>query len=153
MLNMADGCLLLIDAVEGPMPQTRFVLRKALRDRPAADRRHQQDRPPQRAIRREVLNLTQDLFLDLATDAEQLDFPVLYANRQRGPRRARPRRRSADDLQPLFDAIVRARPGAGGDPEAPLQMLVTTLDYDDYRGKIAIGRIFGPDAARATRSR
>src|SRR5690348_14743427 len=136
VLNMADGCLLLVDAVEGPMPQTRFVLQKAFEiglkpivvinkiDRPSA-------RPA------DVLNLTQDLFLELATDAEQLDFPVLYANAKEGRASFTPDA-LGDDLQPLFEAIVQHVPAPVGDIDAPLQMLVSTLDYDDYRGKIAI---------------
>jgi GTP-binding protein len=140
VLNMADGCLLLVDAVEGPMPQTRFVLRKAFEiglkpilvinkiDRPSA-------RPA------EVLNLTQDLFLELATDAEQLDFPILYANAKEGWASFDASERG-EDLQPLFETILRYVPAPVGDVAAPLQLLVTTLDYDDYRGKIAIGRIF-----------
>lgn len=146
VLNMADGCLLLVDAVEGPMPQTRFVLRKALEiglrpvlvinkiDRPAA-------RPA------EVLAMTQDLFLELATDADQLDFPVIYANGKAGIATndlAVP----ATDLRPLFEAIIRHVPPPMGDRDEPLQMLVTTLDYDDYTGKIAIGRIHNGRIAR-----
>lgn len=139
VLNMADGCLLLIDSVEGPMPQTRFVLRKAFEiglkpivvvnkiDRPSA-------RPA------EVLNLTQDLFLELATDAEQLDFPVLYANAKEG-RASFDAAQLGEDMQPLFETIIRHVPAPAGDATAPLQLLVTTLDYDDYRGKIVIGRI------------
>jgi GTP-binding protein len=146
VLNMADGCLLLVDAVEGPMPQTRFVLRKALEiglrpvlvvnkiDRPAA-------RPE------EVLHLTQDLFLELATDADQLDFPVLYANGKAGTATTDPAT-PGTDLRPLFEAIVRHIPPPMGDREAPLQLLVTTLDADEYTGKIAIGRIVNGRIAR-----
>jgi GTP-binding protein len=139
VLNMADGCLLLVDAVEGPMPQTRFVLRKAFEIglRPIVVI-NKIDRPSARAP--EVLNLTQDLFLDLATDAEQLDFPVLYANAKEGRASTDPEQ-LAGDLQPLLEAIVHHVPAPVGDADAPLQLLVTTLDYDDYRGKIAIGRI------------
>jgi GTP-binding protein len=139
VLNMADGCLLLVDAVEGPMPQTRFVLRKAFEIglRPIAVI-NKIDRPSARPS--EVLELTQDLFLELATDAEQLDFPVLYANAKEG-RAAYSPSELGDDLQPLFEAIVQHVPAPVGDSEAPLQLLVTTLDYDDYRGKFAIGRI------------
>ena len=140
VLNMADGCLLLVDAVEGPMPQTRFVLRKAFEmglrpilviskiDRPSA-------RPA------EVLTLTQDLFLDLATDAEQLDFPVLYVNAKEGRASLDPAQ-LGEDLIPLFEAILKHVPPPAGDRTAPLQFLVTTLAYDDYRGKLAIGRLF-----------
>ncbi len=139
VLNMADGCLLLIDAVEGPMPQTRFVLTKALElglrpivvinkiDRPSA-------RPE------EVLSLTQDLFLDLATDEAQLDFPVIYAIAKRGVAGTSPDA-LADDLRPLFEAIVEHVPAPRADADAPLRLLATTLDYDPHRGRIAIGRI------------
>jgi GTP-binding protein len=139
VLNMADGCLLLVDAVEGPMPQTRFVLRKAFEIglRPIVVI-NKIDRPSARPA--EVLDLTQDLFLELATDAEQLDFPVLYANAKEG-RAAYTPWDLGEDLQPLFEAIVQHVPAPVGDAEAPLQLLVTTLDYDDYRGKFAIGRI------------
>ncbi|GAC1436716.1 MAG: translational GTPase TypA [Chloroflexota bacterium] len=139
VLTMADGCLLLVDAVDGPMPQTRFVLRKAFAmglspivvinkvDRPTA-------RPDW------VLAATQDLFLELATDAEQLDFPVLYTIAREG--RAGP---SPDaigpDLQPLFEAIVEYVPAPVVDLDAPFQMLVTNLGYDNYVGRLAIGRI------------
>jgi GTP-binding protein len=140
VLNMADGCLLLVDAVEGPMPQTRFVLRKAFEiglrpivvvnkiDRPAA-------RPA------EVLSMTQDLFLDLATHEEQLDFPVIYSVAKQGTATLDPNT-PGSDFRPLFEAILHYIPAPVADVEAPLQMLVTTLDYDDYRGKIAVGRIF-----------
>ena len=146
VLNMADGCLLLVDAVEGPMPQTRFVLRKALEiglrtvlvvnkiDRPAA-------RPA------EVVALTQDLFLELATDADQLDFPILYANAKAGAASTDPNV-PGEDLRPLFEAIVHHVPPPMGDREAPLQLLVTALDYDDYTGKIAIGRLANGRVAR-----
>jgi len=139
VLNMADGCLLLVDAVEGPMPQTRFVLRKAFEIglRPIVVI-NKIDRPSARPA--EVLNLTQDLFLELATDAEQLDFPVLYANAKEGRAASSPDA-LGDDLQPLFEAIVQHVPAPVGDLESPLQLLVSTLDFDDYRGKIAIGRI------------
>jgi GTP-binding protein len=146
VLNMADGCLLLVDAVEGPMPQTRFVLRKALEiglrpllvinkiDRPAA-------RPA------EVLAMTEALFLELATDADQLDFPVLYANAKAGTASTDPAV-PGTDLRPLFDAIISHVPPPMGDAEAPLQMLVTALDADEYVGKIVIGRIRNGSVAR-----
>jgi GTP-binding protein len=139
VLNMADGCLLLVDAVEGPMPQTRFVLRKAFEIglRPIVVI-NKIDRPSARP--EVVLNLTQDLFLELATDAEQLDFPVLYANAKEGWA-STSASEQGHDLQPLLEAIVQHVPPPVGDREAPLQLLVTALDYDDYRGKIAIGRI------------
>ncbi|MDP9372037.1 MAG: translational GTPase TypA [Chloroflexota bacterium] len=139
VLNMADGCLLLVDAVEGPMPQTRFVLTRALElglrpivvinkiDRPSA-------RPE------EVLALTQDLFLDLATDADQLDFPTIYTIAKLGVAGTSPDA-LADDLRPLFEAILDHVPAPRAEIDAPLRMLVTTLDYDPHRGRIAIGRV------------
>ena len=139
VLNMADGCLLLIDAVEGPMPQTRFVLQKAfeLGLRPVVvinkiDRRDA--RPGQ------VLGWTQDLFLELATSEDQLDFPVIYTIAREGIARLH-LEDTNQDLGPLFEAIIRYVPAPVVDKEAPFQLLVTTLDYDDYKGKYAIGRI------------
>jgi GTP-binding protein len=139
VLNMADGCILLIDAVEGPMPQTRFVLQKALELnlQPIVvinkiDRRD--------ARIEQVLEWTQDLFLELATRDEHLDFPVLYAIGRDGVAMYSPddERR---DLEPLFETIINTVPAPKVDPDAPLQLLVAALDYDDYKGKYAIGRI------------
>jgi GTP-binding protein len=139
VLNMADGCLLLVDAVEGPMPQTRFVLKKALELglKPILvinkiDRRD--------ARVEQVLSWTQDLFLELATHADQLDFPVIYAIARDGVARYAPEDDNAD-LVPLFETILAHVPAPVVDDEAPFQLLVTTLDYDDYKGKYAIGRI------------
>src|SRR5437870_2626532 len=139
VLNMADGCLLLVDAVEGPMPQTRFVLRKAFETglKPIVvinkvDR--QNARPGQ------ILELVQDLFLELATDAEQLDFPVVYAVGREGTADVQPEIRG-DNLEPLFETVLRHVPPPVVDPAGSVQMLVTTLDYDDYKGKFAIGRL------------
>jgi GTP-binding protein len=115
---MVDGVMLLVDASEGPLPQTRFVLRKAL-ERGSADRRHQQDRPARRPPQ-EVLNEIYDLFIDLDATEEQLDFPVLYTN-ARATARPPPIRSPGEDLRPLFDAIVehipppRATRGAAAD--------------------------------------
>ncbi len=146
VLNMADGCLLLVDAVEGPMPQTRFVLRKALEIglRPVVVI-NKIDRPAARIP--EVVSMTQDLFLELATDADQLDFPILYANGKAGIATTDPAVPGAD-LRPLFDAIVRHVPPPMADAEAPLQLLVTTLDADEYTGKIVVGRIHNGRVAR-----
>jgi GTP-binding protein len=139
VMNMVDGVLLLVDAVDGPMPQTRFVLRKALRmghkaivvinkvDRKNAD--------PDAAV-----NKTFDLFIELGADDRQSEFPIIYTNaltQQAGV--------TADlgpDLQPLFEAILAHIPAPRVDAEAPLQALVTTLGYDEYKGVIAVGRIF-----------
>ncbi|MCY4417447.1 MAG: translational GTPase TypA [Chloroflexi bacterium] len=139
VMNMADGCLLLVDAVDGPMPQTTYVLRQALEQNvtPMVVI-NKIDRPEARVA--EVEAMVQDLFLELATDADQLDFPVLYASAKQGwatddldgP---------ATDMQPLFDAILDSVPLPTGDPDAPMQMLVAALDYDNYLGQVAIGRI------------
>jgi GTP-binding protein len=139
VLGMADGCLLLVDAAEGPMPQTRFVLQKAfqvgLKPIVVINKIDRKDARPA-----EVLGLTQDLFLDLATRDDQLDFPVLYAIAREGIAR-----RSLDDdsadFQPLFETILETVPPPEVDVEAPVQLLVTALDWDDYKGKYAIGRI------------
>ncbi|MEZ4767251.1 MAG: translational GTPase TypA [Caldilineales bacterium] len=139
VLNMVDGVLLLVDAAEGPMPQTRFVLRKALQMGHRAvvvinkvDRR---DAEPQR-----VLNETFELFLELGATDDQADFPVIYTVATTG--RAGLTEELGPDLQPLFEAILRHIPCPEVDPDAPLQVLVTTLAYDNYRGLTAVGRIF-----------
>ncbi|HVL65959.1 MAG TPA: translational GTPase TypA [Vicinamibacterales bacterium] len=140
VLSMVDGVLLLVDASEGPLPQTRFVLRKAL------ERRltpivviNKIDRPDARV--QEVLNEVYDLFIDLDATEEQLDFPVLYTSARAGTS-SRSMDERGTDLRPLFDAIVDGVPPPKGDPDAPLQMLVANLDSSDYLGRIAIGRIF-----------
>ena len=140
IMNMADGCLLLVDAVDGPMPQTRYVLQQALRQNvtPMVVI-NKIDRPEARV--HEVVEMVQDLFLELATKSEQLDFPVLYASAREGYAVAdldSPRQ----DMQPLFDAILEVIPPPSGDAEGPLQMLVAALDYDNYLGQVAIGRVF-----------
>src|SRR3954466_5677569 len=139
VLNMADGCLLLVDAAEGPMPQTRYVLRKAFEAglRPIVII-NKVDRNNARPA--EVLHLTQDLFLELATDAEQLDFPILYAIGREG-RAGHAPDALADDLVPLFDTILERVPAPGGDPEGPFQQMVASLDYDPHLGRIALGRV------------
>ncbi len=138
VLNMADGCLLLIDAAEGPMPQTRFVLRKALEIglRPIVVI-NKIDRP--NAHPEQALQATQDLFLDLATESEQLEFPVLYSIAKQGVASTDPTT-IGTDLQPLFQAIVDTVPPPTVE-DGSLQLLVTALGYDSYRGRIAIGRI------------
>ncbi len=139
VLNMADGCLLLVDAVEGPMPQTRTVLQRALQLglRPIVVI-NKVDRANARPA--EVLSLTQDVFLELATDADQLDFPVLYTIAREGRAGLAPDSLEPD-LRPLFDMIVEHIPAPAVDPDGPVQMLVASLDYDPHRGRIAIGRI------------
>jgi GTP-binding protein len=139
-LSMVDGVMLLVDASEGPLPQTRFVLRKAL------ERRlipivvvNKIDRSDART--KEVLNEVYDLFIDLDATEEQLDFPVLYTNAREGTA-------TTDlavpgvDLRPLFDAVIKHMPPPHGSPSAPLQALVANLDASDYLGRLAIGRIF-----------
>ncbi len=139
IMNMVDGCLLLVDAVEGPMPQTRYVLRQALEQkvRPLVVI-NKIDRPEARA--EQVAELVQDLFLELATDADQLDFPVLYASARQGFAVADPSQ-PGRNMEPLFQAILDTVPPPSGDPSAPLQMLVAALDYDNYLGPIGIGRV------------
>lgn len=139
VLNMADGCLLLVDAVEGPMPQTRAVLGQALAlglkpivvvnkvDRPIA-------RPDV------VVSRTQDLFLDLATDPDQLEFPVVYAIAREG-KAGLEAESLLDSLQPLLDTILETVPQPDVNPEGPLQLQIAALGFDPHRGRIAIGRI------------
>src|SRR5215471_18259724 len=139
VLGMADGALLIVDAAEGPMPQTRFVLHKAfeLHLRPIVVI-NKVDRRDARADW--VLDATSDLFLDLATDDAQLEFPVLYAIAREGKAGSAPDRLE-DNLQPLFDTILDHVPPPEGDATAPLQVQVTTLDYDNHLGRFAIGRV------------
>ena len=138
-LTMVDGVLLLVDASEGPLPQTRFVLRKAL----------EQGLPPIVVINKidrkdarpaEVLNEVYDLFIDLDANEEQIDFPVLYANAKAGTASLEATE-SGQDLRPLLGAIVDRIPPPVGDPDAVLQVLVANLDSSDYLGRIAIGRV------------
>ena len=139
VMNMADGCLLLVDAVDGPMPQTTYVLRQALQQNvtPMVVI-NKIDRPEARTA--EVVTMIQDLFLELATEVEQLDFPVLYASARDGYATTDPGI-PGTDMQPLFDAIVKSVPPPSGDMTAPLQMLVAALDYDNYLGQVSVGRI------------
>ena len=138
VIKMADGCLLLVDSVEGPMPQTKFVLRQALMKglKPIVVI-NKIDRSSSRID--EVVRATQDLFLELVTNADQLDFPVLYASARDGTAVAEPGT-EGKDLVPLFECILQQVPPPTIE-EGPFQMLVCSLDYDSYKGKIAIGRI------------
>src|SRR2546428_947933 len=139
-LSMVDGVLLLVDASEGPLPQTRFVLRKALERRlPPIVVVNKIDPPDARGPG--VLNEIYDLFIDLDATEEQLDFPVLYTNARTGTASLDPDA-PGQDLRPLFDAVVQYVPPPRGNPDAPLQILVANLDSSDYVGRIAIGRIF-----------
>ncbi len=140
VLRMADGCLLLVDAAEGPMPQTRFVLRKALehRLRPlvVVNKVDRPDARPQ-AVVDEVL----DLFISLGADETQIDYPVIFASGRNGTCSLTPDG-PATDLGPLFDAILRVVPEPSGDAASPLRMQVASLDYNDYVGRIGIGRVY-----------
>ncbi len=141
VLTMADGCLLLIDAAEGPMPQTRFVLKKALEmklkvivvvnkvDKPGAD--------PHGA-----LDKTFELFLELGADDKAADFPIVYASGKQGLAGLEADITTMKDIGPLFDAILQHIPAPTGDPAKPLQMLVTTLSRDDFKGRIATAKIY-----------
>jgi GTP-binding protein len=139
-LKMVDGVMLLIDASEGPLPQTRFVLRKALEsDLPPIVLINKIDRPDARP--QAVLNDVYDLFIDLDATEDQLDFPVLYCNARKGTCRRSPDGPETT-LELLFDEILRSVPAPRFDPAMPLQLLVTNLDWDDYLGRLAIGRVF-----------
>jgi len=147
-LRMVDGVLLLVDASEGPLPQTRYVLQKALQAHlPPIVVLNKIDRSDARA--KEVLDEIYDLFIDLDATEDQLSFPVLYTNAKTGVAH-----RKLDDgstnLQPLFEAIVSAIPAPSGDPAGPLQVQVTNLDYSDFLGRIAIGRVFSGTLRRGS---
>ncbi len=139
-LKMVDGVMLLVDASEGPLPQTRYVLSKALE----ANLKpilviNKIDRPDARP--QEVLNEVYDLFIDLDAKEEQLDFPVLYTNAKTGTAAVH-QGAAGEDLRPLFDAIVGTIPAPQGDADGVLQILVANLDYSDYLGRLAIARVF-----------
>jgi len=139
-LKMVDGVMLLVDASEGPLPQTRYVLSKALEAHmPVIVVVNKIDRPDARA--QEVLNEVYDLFIDLDAKENQLDFPVLYTNAKAGTA-SLDAAKQGPDLQPLFDAIVKTIQPPKGDAKGPLQILVANLDYSDYLGRIAIARVF-----------
>jgi GTP-binding protein TypA/BipA len=139
-LKMVDGVMLLVDASEGPLPQTRYVLSKALEaNLPPILVINKIDRPDARA--QEVLNEVYDLFIDLDAKEDQIDFPVLYTNAKAGTA-STDIKGGGEDLRPLFDAIVRTTPEPKGDPTGPLQILVANLDYSDYLGRLAIARVF-----------
>lgn len=140
VLKMVDGVLLLVDAFEGPMPQTRFVLKKALAlDLPAIVVVNKVDRPNARS--EQVIDEVLELFIDLGADDSQIEFPVVFASARGGFAKLK-LGDSSKDLKPLFDTIIEYIPAPVGDSQAPLQMLITTLDYDEYVGRIAIGRVF-----------
>ena len=148
VMNMVDGVLLLVDAVDGPMPQTKFVLRQALRrghrailvinkiDRPQARPNH-------------VLNATFDLFLDLGATEEQAEYETIFTNAITGSS-GTDHRHIGPTLEPLFEAILATIPPPEVDATAPLQLLVTTTSYDDYKGRIAVGRLQSGSIRRAS---
>ena len=139
-LKIVDGVMLLVDASEGPLPQTRYVLMKALEAKlPPIVVINKIDRPDARVP--EVLNEIYDLFIDLDATEDQLDFPVLYTVAKTGVAKTSMEDDSTN-LKPLFDAILRHIPAPAGDPDDVLQMLVANLDYSDYLGRLAIGRVF-----------
>ena len=138
-LNMVDGVMLLVDATEGPLPQTRFVLGKALsHGLPPIVVINKIDRPDRRI--QEVLDEVYDLFIDLDATEEQLDFPVLYTNAKAGIALTDPEGKGRD-LVPLFEAIIASIPAPAYDPGSPLQFLVTNLQHSDYVGRIAVGKV------------
>jgi len=139
-LKLVDGVLLLVDASEGPLPQTRYVLRKALEAKlppiVVINKIDRNDARPQ-----EVVNEVYDLFIDLDATEEQLDFPILYCISKNGI--ARPSLDApSENLQPLFEAILKTIPPPAGEPGGTLQLLVANLDYSEYHGRLALGRIF-----------
>ena len=139
-LKMVDGVMLLVDASEGPLPQTRYVLGKALEaGLPPILVINKIDRSDARP--QEVLNEVYDLFIDLDAKEEQLDFPVLYTNAKTGTA-SKDIKGGGEDLQPLFDTILNTIPESKGDASGPLQILVANLDYSDYLGRLAIARVF-----------
>ena len=138
-LNMVDGAILLVDASEGPLPQTRFVVKKALAKKlPIVVVINKIDRGDARI--EEVINEVYDLFIDLDANEKQIEFPILYTNGKRGIAHQKPGDPS-EDLKPLFDTICSTIPGPDTDDEQVPQFLVTNLDYDPYLGQIAIGRL------------
>ncbi len=139
-LKLVDGVMLLVDASEGPLPQTRYVLMKALEARlPQIVVINKIDRPDARI--QEVLNEIYDLFIDLDATEDQLGFPVIFTNAREGIAKAGPVG-SESDLRVLFEAILAHIPAPVGDPDGVLQLLVANLDYSDYLGRLAIGRVF-----------
>src|SRR6202020_620020 len=139
-LKMGDGGMLLVDASEGPLPQTRYVLSKALEAHlPPILVINKIDRADARP--QEVVNEVYDLFIDLDAKEHQIDFPILYTNAKAGTA-STDIKGGGEDLRPLFDAIIKTIPVPKGDASGPLQILVANLDYSDYLGRLAIARVF-----------
>lgn len=139
ILLMVDGVLLLVDAFEGCMPQTRFVLKKALKlgKKPVVVV-NKIDRPGARPA--EVVDEVLDLFIELGADEDQIEFPIVYASAKNGYAYVDENQKS-DNLKPLFETIINEIPEPQGDPEGPLQILISNIDYDDYIGRIGVGRV------------
>jgi len=141
VLSMADGCLLLVDAKEGPMPQTRFVLKKALAFKHkiivVINKIDKDGANPAAAV-----NKTFDLFVELGADDRALDFPIVYASAKQGKAGHEADLSKMADITPIFETILKEIPVPTGDADKPLQMLVTTLAADSFKGKIAVGRIY-----------
>ena len=139
VLGMVDGCLLLVDAAEGPMPQTRFVLRKAieldLKPIVVINKIDRMDARPE-----EVVNLVFDLMADLGASDEQLDFPILYSVAREG-KAFKDLEEPRDDMRELFETVLQEIPAPEADLDAPFQMVVTNLDYSEYLGRIVLGRV------------
>ncbi|MGN0133290.1 MAG: GTP-binding protein, partial [Anaerotignum sp.] len=139
VLKMGDGVVLVVDAFEGPMPQTKFVLRKALElNHPVVVCVNKVDRPEARP--NEVIDEVLELFMELDANDDQLDSPFVFASARGGYASEDPTAREGD-MKPLFEAIINHIPGPKGDPEAPLQALISTIDYSEYLGRIGIGKI------------
>lgn len=140
VLTLADGCLLVVDAKEGPMPQTRFVLKKALgmkhRIVVVVNKVDKPDARPEWALDKIL-----DLFLELGADDATADFPVVYASAKRGLAGTEPDLGKMKDINPVFEAILKYVPPPNADPRAPLQMLITNLSADEFKGRVAIGRV------------
>jgi GTP-binding protein len=148
VLTMTDGCLLLVDAKEGPMPQTRFVLKKALEKKlkiiVVVNKIDKSD-----ARIHHVLDKTLDLFIELGADDDTADFPIVYASAKEGKAGLEPDLTTMTDISPIFDAVLKHIPSPIVDATKPLQLLVTTLGRDDYKGRIAIGRVYNGSLKQA----
>ncbi|MFA6428120.1 MAG: translational GTPase TypA [Candidatus Buchananbacteria bacterium] len=141
VLNMADGCLLLVDAKEGPMPQTRFVLKKALQQKlRIIVVINKIDKPDARS--HYALDKTFELFMELGADDKTLDFPVLYAAAKQGKAGLQEKLADMTDVTPIFDTIIKEVPPPSGDDDLPLQIMINTVAGDNFKGRIAIGRIY-----------
>ncbi len=141
VLSMAEGCLLLVDAKEGPMPQTRFVLKKALaRKLKVIVLINKIDKPDARLDY--VLNKTFDLFVELGAESDSLDFPVVYGSAKAGKAGLEEDLDKMTDIAPVFEAIIKHIPEPSGSPALPLQVLVTTVTADNFKGRLAIGRVY-----------